>query len=240
MHGARLIEVELLQAVKDHASAREEGSRVEDLVQLGGRHGTARVGLELLAERGASGALLDLAPGGHGVLLHDGVGLLAGDARLHQGKKDLGGEDQPPRLVEVGEHLRRVENQAVNDAREALEHVVEGDEAVSLRHALGGAVADVTLVPEGHVVKGNLRVGLHHAGEAADLLDGDGIALVRHGRAALLPLAERLLRLEGVGLLEIADLRGDALAGGGGGGQDAGEVGVVVARDDLRGDWVDA
>ena len=110
-----------------------------------------------------------------------------------------------------------------------------GDEAVGLRHALGGGMRDVALVPQGDIVKGDLRVGLHHAGEAADLLHGDGVALVRHGRAALLALAERLLGLEGVGLLEVADLRGDALAGGSRGGEHAGEVGVVVAGDDLRG-----
>ncbi len=132
----------------------------------------------------------------------------------------------------------RVELQAVNDADEALEHVVEGNEAVGLRHALGAGVGDVALVPQGHVVKGNLGVGLDHARQTADLLHRDGVALVGHGRAALLALAERLLGLEGVGLLEVADLGRDALAGGSRGGEHAGEVGVVVARDDLRGQRV--
>ena len=177
-------------------------------------------------------------PGGHGVRLHDLVGVLAGDARVDEGEKDLGGVDEPLRLVEVGHHLGGIEDEAVDDANEALEHVVEGDEAVRLGDALRGRVRDVALVPEGHVVEGHLRVGLDHAREAADLLDGDGVALVRHRRAALLPLAERLLGLEGVGALEVPDLGGDALAAGGRRGEDAGEVGVVVARDDLRGERV--
>ena len=51
-------------------------------------------------------------------------------------------------------------------------------------------------------------------------------------------LAERLLGLEGIGLLQIANLGSDALAGGRGGGENAGEIGVMVAADNLRGQRV--
>ena len=54
-----------------------------------------------------------------------------------------------------------------------------------------------------------------------------------HGARALLATTEGLLGLEGVGLLEVADLCRYALAGGGAGGKDAGEVCVVVSADDL-------
>ena len=97
---------------------------------------------------------------------------------------------------------------------------------------------NVTLVPQGDVVEGNLRVGLHDARQAADLLHGDGVALVRHGGAALLTLTERLLGLERIGLLQVANLGSDALTGGRGGGENAGKVGVMVAADNLRGQRV--
>ena len=48
-------------------------------------------------------------------------------------------------------------------------------------------------------------------------------------------LAEGLLGLERIGLLQIADLGRDALAGGRCGGKHAGKVGMVIAADDLRG-----
>ncbi len=48
-------------------------------------------------------------------------------------------------------------------------------------------------------------------------------------------LTERLLGLERISLLQIADLGRDALAGGRCSGKHAGEVGVVIAADDLRG-----
>ena len=97
---------------------------------------------------------------------------------------------------------------------------------------------NVTLVPQGDVVEGNLRVGLHDARQAADLLHGDGVALVRHGGAALLTLTERFLGLECIGLLQIANLGSDALTGGRGGGENAGEVGVMIAANNLRGQRV--
>ena len=90
-------------------------------------------------------------------------------------------------------------------------------------------------MPQGDVVEGNLRVGLHDARQAANLLHGDGVALVRHSGAALLSLAEGLFGLERIGLLQVADLGRDALAGGRCSGKHAGEVGVVIAADDLRG-----
>ena len=61
---------------------------------------------------------------------------------------------------------------------------------------------------------------------------------MRHGGAALLALTERLLGLERIGLLQIANLGSDALAGGRGGGENAGEIGVMVAADNLRGQRV--
>ena len=116
--------------------------------------------------------------------------------------------------------------------------MVEGDEAVGLGDTLGRGVRNVTLVPQGDVIEGNLGVGLHDARQTADLLHGDRVALVRHGGAALLTLAERLLGLERIGLLQIANLGSDALAGGRGGGENAGEIGVMVAADNLRGQRV--
>ena len=174
-------------------------------------------------------------PRSHSVLLHDGIRVLARNARIDQGKQDLRREDEATRLVEVGHHAVRIELQAVNHANEALEHVVERDEAIGLGHALSGGVRDVALVPKGDVVKGNLCVCFHHARKAADLLHGDGVALVRHGGAALLTLAERLLGLERIGLLQIANLGSDALAGGCGGGKNTGEIRMVVTGDNLRG-----
>ena len=61
---------------------------------------------------------------------------------------------------------------------------------------------------------------------------------MRHGGAALLTLTEGLLGLERVGLLQVADLGRDALAGGRCSGKHAGKVGMVIAADDLRGQRV--
>ena len=52
-------------------------------------------------------------------------------------------------------------------------------------------------------------VRTHHARQAADLLARDRVALVRHGRRALLLLAEIFFRLAHFGALQMANLGGD-------------------------------
>ena len=71
---------------------------------------------------------------------------------------------------------------------------------------------------------------------ARDLLALDRVALVRHRRGALLPGAERLLDLAHLGALQVADLGREALEAGAGERDRAEQLGVAVARHDLRGD----
>jgi hypothetical protein len=63
-----------------------------------------------------------------------------------------------------------------------------------------------------------------------------GIALVRHRRRALLLLAEKLLGLAHLGLLQMADLGGDLVERARDHRQHAEVVGVAVALDHLRAD----
>ena len=48
-------------------------------------------------------------------------------------------------------------------------------------------------------------------GEAADLLAGDGVALVGHGAGAFLPDGKELFGLADLGALEVTDLGGDLI-----------------------------
>ena len=69
-----------------------------------------------------------------------------------------------------------------------------------------------------------------------DLLAADRVALVRHRRRALLPLAERLLDLADLGLLQTADLERELLERGRGDRERRQQLGVAVALDHLRRD----
>ncbi len=95
---------------------------------------------------------------------------------------------------------------------------------------------DVALVPEGDVFESGLRVAADHARQAADLLGGHGIALVRHGGGSLLLFAEEFFGLADFGALQVADLGGDLVQRRGDHGERAEIVRVAVALDNLRGD----
>ena len=97
-------------------------------------------------------------------------------------------------------------------------------------------MGDVSLVPEGDVLEGGLGVGADDAGEAGDLLAGDGIPFMRHRRRAFLLLAEELLCLADLGALEMANLGGDLVQRGAEDGERRDVGGVAIALDDLRGD----
>ena len=79
-----------------------------------------------------------------------------------------------------------------------------------------------------------LRVGADDAGQAADLLAGHGIALVRHGGGALLLFAEELFGFADFGALQVADFGGDLVERGGDDRERGEIVGVAVALDHLR------
>ena len=92
---------------------------------------------------------------------------------------------------------------------------------------------DVALVPEGDVLERGLRVAADHAGEAGDLLGGDGVALVRHRGRALLLLGEELLSLAHLGALQVANLGGDLVQRRAEDGERGDVGGVPVALDYL-------
>ena len=110
---------------------------------------------------------------------------------------------------------------------------------VGADHALDRGMRDVALVPQRHVLQRRHHIGAHHAREPGDVLRQHRVALVRHGRGALLALGEELLGLQHLGALQMADLGREPLDRGGDHAE-RGEIhGVAVARDDLGRDRLD-
>ena len=170
-------------------------------------------------------------------LLGDPVGLVARAALRDEREQHALAEQRAVREVDVRAHPLRVDDEAADDADREVLQVVDQDQRVGDDHALGAGVADVALVPERDVLDRRLRVPAQHARQAGDALGRDRVALVRHrARALLLPGAERLARLEHLGALEVADLGREPLEPGAGERDRLQQLGVAIARDDLRGD----
>ena len=89
-------------------------------------------------------------------------------------------------------------------------------------------------MPQRDVLEARLRVGAQHARQAGHLLGFDRVALVRHRARALLPGGERLADLGDLGPREVAQLDRKALQASSRKRDRAQQLGVAVARDDLR------
>ena len=81
--------------------------------------------------------------------------------------------------------------------------------------------------------KRRLSVRPDHARQPANLLAGDGVALVRHGGGALLARGERLLRFPHLRALEVANFERDLLHRGRDDRERRKELRVAVALDHL-------
>src|SRR5256886_1717754 len=168
--------------------------------------------------------------------IYDLVRDLAGDPRLRELQQHPLRVDEPVAQLEVLRHPCRVHLEPLDDERREGEQIVQQDRRVRQDHALDRRMADVALVPQRDVLQGGQRVGPEEPGQPADPLRQLRVPLVRHRARALLPLAERLLRLEDLGALEPPHLERDRLERRGGHGEHRAELGVAIPLDDLRGD----
>jgi len=178
-------------------------------------------------------------PGGHGVFLDGFVGIVAGHALFDEVLQELAGKDQAAGGFEVAEHALRENAEFADDLGHFVEHVVDEDGGIGEDDALDAAVGDVAFVPQGNVFVGGEHVAADDASEAADLLGGDGIALVGHSGTAALLGAEMFLGFADFGALEMADFDGNFFEGGSDERQGAEILRVAIALDDLGGDGSD-
>ena len=153
-------------------------------------------GLELCAHLGIGleqGEEIALAlPDLHGVLLHQLVGVLARHALLRQRDQHALRMHQPAEPVEVLAHVAGIDHELVDHAGEPVEREIERHRGVRPDHALDRGMRNVALVPERDVLHRRHRIGAHHAGEPGEVLRQHRVALVRHGRGALLALRRRI------------------------------------------------
>src|SRR6185503_17518027 len=140
-------------------------------------------------------------------------------AAFGEGEEDGLGEDQAAGGFEVAFHAAGIDVEAAHDGLELGQHVVHQGEGAGEDEPLGGGVGDVALVPEGDVFHAGEGEAAHHAGQAADALALVGVALVGHGRGALLGGPERLFDLAHLGAGQVADFGGELVEGGGDQGQ---------------------
>ena len=203
------------------------------LLEVAGHLG---VGLEHLEEIGVVAPGVLHLPGLHGVALDQRVGVFSGQAFADQGQQHGLAVPHTQAETQVLAHVLRVDQQAVHQPGEQAEHVVEQRARVGEDDPFHRAVADVALMPQGHVLEGGHGVAADHAGQAGEALPGDGVALVRHGAAALLAPGEGFFGLQDFGALEVAELDGPVLEARGHQGQAVHEFGMDVALDDLGGD----
>ena len=98
---------------------------------------------------------------------------------------------------------------------------------------------NVALVPERDIFHRRQRHAAHEAGEAGEIFGQHRIALVRHGRGALLAFGEIFLGLQHFGALQMADFGREPLDRRGDDAERREKHGMPVARNDLGRDRLD-
>ena len=114
--------------------------------------------------------------------------------------------------------------------------VVEQDRRVGQHDALDRRVRDVALVPERDVLEPGLGVAAQQPRQPGDRLAMIGLRLCGIADEPFCARRERLLDLADLGALQVADLEGEPLEPGAGDRERREQLGVAVARDDLRRD----
>ena len=180
-------------AAEDRVDVGEVVVEVEQGLELRGLERLGDVGIGLQERQELALAF----PYRHGVALHEAVGVLARDALLGEGEQHALGVDEAAEAVEVPAHVLGVDDELLDHAGHACEREVEGDGGVGADDALDRGVGDVALVPERDVLHRRQAVAAHEAGEAGEVLAQHRVALVRHGRGALLAGREEFLGLAG-------------------------------------------
>src|SRR5450756_1682776 len=221
----------------DGVKARDDGRHVGQepcIVEAGvqARKGQAlrdaRVGGEEVVERAS------LVCGAERAALNDRIRLLPRHpAVLDERDEDARGRVEAQSPLDVLAHPLGPDDQALDEAGHLRQHVVEEDRGVREEHPLGAAVADVALVPERLVLQRRACVAAQEPGQPGDPLAHDRVALVGHRGAALLTGPEGLHQLPDLGVLEVADLGGEAFEGTAGDRNRGHDRGVPVALDDL-------
>ena len=177
-----------------------------------------------------------LFPRAHGVTLHQAICVLAGNTALDQVEQQLSAEDEAARALEVRQHALGIDEHGLDQVRRLVEQVVGERSRVRNDDAFGRGVRNIALVPERDVLESGLRVRSHHARQSRDLFAGHRIALVRHGRRALLLFAEIFFGLADFGALQVADFGGDLVERRCDRGERCQIVGMAVALNYLRRD----
>ena len=221
-------------ALEDVVDGSKPGGRAEALVQLGTGFADDVGQLRIMAED----VLQVLAVGGRGEAggLHLAVGDFGREAvLLEQHLHPLRGVGAAGQ-IDVFAHAVAEDRHVLDDAADPAQLVIHDAERVGNDDALCAGVRDVALVRRGDELGHRVRVAAHHDRESADVLDADGVLLVRHRARAFLALAERLADLADLGLAHEPEILGDLLDHAGDHRQLGDDARAVVDGHDLGGD----
>src|SRR4029079_18391795 len=91
-------------------------------------------------------------PGPHCVILDEAVRIVAGEPGLDEREEEAMTEDEAVARFEIAEHPLGMDDEPFDDPREAVEHVVEGEERIGDDDALGRGLRDGALMTDRYAI----------------------------------------------------------------------------------------
>ena len=122
----------------------------------------------------------------------------------------------------------------IDQTGKSIQHEIKKDCRIGTDHPLHGRMADVPLVPKGHVLQCRHGIGAHQPGQPGKVLRQHRVAFVGHGGRSLLPRREILLGFTNLGPLKKPDLLRKLVYGGCNDGECREILCMTVTLNDLR------
>ena len=172
----------------------------------------------------------------HRIALNDVVAVLTANTRLSQRQKHPLRMDKSAHAVEILLHTLWVDKQLVDDTGQAAQREIKGDGRIRSDIAFDAGMADISFMPQRDIFERWRNITANHARKTRQVFGEHRVALMRHGRAALLTGREIFFRLQHLSALQMAHLCRKAFNGLCDDTKRRKIHRMTVARDDLRRD----
>ena len=141
----------------------------------------------------------------HSNRLNSVVSLFTHKASFNQSIHHTLSKDNFFSAVDISQHLFWEDNDILQDAFEAVEHIVEQHSCIRQDNTFSSRVRNITFVPQSHVFSKCSHITTHHASATTNIFRRNRVTFMRHSRRTFLTLTKCLFHFMHLSALQVTD-----------------------------------